>query len=59
MLEFGTNRVVTFKDIDIDCDFCVSNCARVYIMSDDDWADEIMNNSYINKSGNIEQFKQL
>ena len=59
VLEFGTNRVVTFKDIIIDCDFCVSNCARVYIMSDDDWADEVINNSYINKSGNIEQFKPL
>lgn len=23
VLEFGTNRVVTFKDIIIDCDFCV------------------------------------
>ena len=59
VLEFGTNRVVTFKDIIIDCDFCVSDCARVYIMSDDDWADDVINNSYIDKSGNIVQFKPL
>ena len=53
-LEFGRSSVITFDNITIDSDYCISNCARVYLLSENDMADNVVSNSFINENGQIE-----